>query len=106
MRNLYTVTAAAWKPDGSQLAVGSLCGGVDLFEACARKQMFQDRFEFTYVSGKQACAAAAGPRPIWHYGAALQASAETQASQLPHQPAPAAAATMQKSSVPRRRGRR
>lgn len=33
IKNLYTVTALNWKRDGSKMAVGSLCGGVLLFES-------------------------------------------------------------------------
>ena len=32
IENLYTVTALAWKHDGSRLAVGSMCGAVDLYD--------------------------------------------------------------------------
>ena len=48
--NLYTVTALAWKCDGSRLTVGSLCGAVDLYDACIRRVRYKGRFEFTYVS--------------------------------------------------------
>lgn len=33
INNLYTVTALAWKRDGSRVAVGALCGSVELFES-------------------------------------------------------------------------
>jgi intraflagellar transport protein 172 len=48
--NMYTVTAAAWKCDGSRLTLGSLCGAVDLYDACIRRVRYKGRFEFTYVS--------------------------------------------------------
>ena len=48
--NLYTVTALAWKCDGSRLTVGSLCGAVDMYDACIRRVRYKGRFEFTYVS--------------------------------------------------------
>lgn len=51
--NLYSVSAFSWKPDGSRLAVGSLCGGVDLFDACIRRHRYKGKFEFTYVSNSQ-----------------------------------------------------
>lgn len=51
--NLYTVTAFGWKPDGSRLSVGSLCGAVDVFDACIRRHMYKGKFEFTYVSNSQ-----------------------------------------------------
>ena len=50
IENLYTVTALAWKCDGSRLTVGSLCGAVDLYDACIRRVRYKGRFEFTYVS--------------------------------------------------------
>ena len=53
VENLYSVTAVAWKADGSCLAVGNLCGGVDLFDACLRRHRYKGAFEFTYVSKSQ-----------------------------------------------------
>ena len=35
--NLYSVTALTWRADGSRLIVGSLCGGVDMFDVCIRR---------------------------------------------------------------------
>jgi len=34
--NFYTITALAWRRDGSKLAVGGLCGGVEQFETILR----------------------------------------------------------------------
>jgi intraflagellar transport protein 172 len=34
IENLFTVTAIGWKADGSRLAIGALCGVVDLYDAC------------------------------------------------------------------------
>ncbi|KAL3897688.1 MAG: hypothetical protein SGPRY_013001 [Prymnesium sp.] len=48
--NLYTITALAWKCDGSRLTVGSLCGAVDMYDACIRRVRYKSKFEFTYVS--------------------------------------------------------
>ncbi len=53
IENLYSVTAMEWKADGSKLAVGSLCGGVELFDACLRRHTYKGAFEFTYVSKSQ-----------------------------------------------------
>lgn len=33
INHLYTVTALAWKRDGSRVAVGALCGSIELFES-------------------------------------------------------------------------
>ena len=35
--NLLTVTAVAWKPDGSKLLTASLTGAIDIYDACLRK---------------------------------------------------------------------
>lgn len=51
--NLYSVSALAWKADGSRLAVGSVCGALDLFDACVRRYRYKGKFEFTYVSLSQ-----------------------------------------------------
>ena len=53
IENLFTVTALSWKHDGSRLAVGSLCGVVDLYDACLRRYRYRGKFEFTYVSLSQ-----------------------------------------------------
>lgn len=50
VENLYTVTALGWNADGSRLAVGSLCGGVELYDACVKREVYRGKFEFTYVS--------------------------------------------------------
>jgi len=50
IENYYSVTAACWKPDGSKLCVGSICGSVDIFEICLKKARYKGKFEFTYVS--------------------------------------------------------
>ena len=51
--NLYTATSLAWRADGSRVALGSLCGGVDVFDAALRRVRYQGKFEFTYVSLSQ-----------------------------------------------------
>ncbi|CAG9326113.1 unnamed protein product [Blepharisma stoltei] len=53
IENLYSVTALCWKPDGSKVVLGSLCGSVDVFEICLRKARYKGKFEFTYVSISQ-----------------------------------------------------
>ena len=53
IENLYSVTALCWKPDGSKLVLGSLCGSVDVFEVCLRKARYKGKFEFVYVSISQ-----------------------------------------------------
>ncbi|XP_073709088.1 intraflagellar transport protein 172 homolog [Garra rufa] len=51
--NLYTVTALSWKKDGSRLSVGTLCGGVELFDCCLRRSIYKNKFEMTYVGLSQ-----------------------------------------------------
>ncbi|XP_034555797.1 intraflagellar transport protein 172 homolog [Notolabrus celidotus] len=51
--NLYTITALAWKKDGSRLCAGTLCGGVELFDCCLRRSIYKNKFEITYVGLSQ-----------------------------------------------------
>ncbi|CAH1372030.1 unnamed protein product [Tenebrio molitor] len=51
--NLYTVTALAWKRDGSRMTCGGLCGVVMLFESVLKRTVWKDKFEITYVGPSQ-----------------------------------------------------
>eukprot|EP01065_Artemidia_motanka_P041067 TRINITY_DN5263_c0_g4_i1.p1 TRINITY_DN5263_c0_g4~~TRINITY_DN5263_c0_g4_i1.p1 ORF type:complete len:1760 (+),score=631.40 TRINITY_DN5263_c0_g4_i1:78-5357(+) len=51
--NLYSITSMAWKHDGSRLVVCSLCGAVDMYDACIKRYRYKGKFEFTYVSHSQ-----------------------------------------------------
>eukprot|EP00397_Hematodinium_sp_SG-2012_P000872 GEMP01000873.1.p1 GENE.GEMP01000873.1~~GEMP01000873.1.p1 ORF type:complete len:1750 (+),score=429.25 GEMP01000873.1:263-5512(+) len=51
--NMYTITAMCWRPDGSRLVIGSLCGSVDMFDACLRRARYKGQFEFTYIALSQ-----------------------------------------------------
>uniref|UniRef100_A0A4W5KBN0 Intraflagellar transport protein 172 homolog n=1 Tax=Hucho hucho TaxID=62062 RepID=A0A4W5KBN0_9TELE len=51
--NLYTITALAWKKDGSRLCAGTLCGGVEQFDCCLRRSIYKNKFEMTYVGLSQ-----------------------------------------------------
>ncbi|KAL4649200.1 hypothetical protein GN956_G7681 [Arapaima gigas] len=51
--HLYTVTALAWKRDGSRLCAGTLCGGVEQFDCCLRRSIYKNKFEMTYVGLSQ-----------------------------------------------------
>lgn len=53
VENMYSVTALDWKSDGDKLAVGTLCGIVDLYDACVKRAMYKGGFELTYVSHSQ-----------------------------------------------------
>ncbi|RLV86206.1 hypothetical protein DV515_00015928 [Chloebia gouldiae] len=51
--HLYTITALAWKRDGSRICAGTLCGGVEQFDCCLRKTIYKNKFEITYVGPSQ-----------------------------------------------------
>nr|XP_025046158.1 intraflagellar transport protein 172 homolog [Pelodiscus sinensis] len=51
--HLYTITALAWKRDGSRLCAGTLCGGVEQFDCCLRRRIYKNKFEMTYVGPSQ-----------------------------------------------------
>ncbi|KAI9219008.1 hypothetical protein BC828DRAFT_407082 [Blastocladiella britannica] len=51
--NFLTVTAAAWKPDGSKVVLGSVTGAVEMFDCCLKRLRYKGTFEFTYVSPSQ-----------------------------------------------------
>uniref|UniRef100_A0A672S8A0 Intraflagellar transport protein 172 homolog n=1 Tax=Sinocyclocheilus grahami TaxID=75366 RepID=A0A672S8A0_SINGR len=51
--NLYTITVLSWKKDGSRLSVGTLCGGVELFDCCLWRSIYKNKFEMTYVGLSQ-----------------------------------------------------
>ena len=50
---LYSITAMAWKKDGSRIAIGSLCGGVELLESVLKRSVWKGKFELTYVGPSQ-----------------------------------------------------
>ncbi len=56
---MYSVSSIAWKFDGSRLALGTVTGAVDLYDACIRRYRYKGKFEFTYVSLSQAIRARA-----------------------------------------------
>ena len=49
----YSISALAWKCDGSRIITGTLTGAVDVFDACLRRYRLRGAFEFTYVSHNQ-----------------------------------------------------
>lgn len=51
--NLYTVTSLAWRADGSRLLMGTLCGSVEMFDACIKRARYKGTYEFTYISLSQ-----------------------------------------------------
>ena len=50
---LYSITALGWKKDGSRVAAGSLCGGVEMFESVLKRAVWKNKFEMTYVGPSQ-----------------------------------------------------
>ncbi|KAJ3234644.1 hypothetical protein HDU78_005723 [Chytriomyces hyalinus] len=74
--NFYTVTSLAWKPDGSRLIAGNMCGAVEMFDCCLRRSRYKGKFEFTYVSPSQVIVKrlSTGSRIVLksHYGYEIQ----------------------------------
>ena len=50
IENFYTITALAWKSDGSSLITGNLCGSIDIFESCIRKSLYENVIEISVIS--------------------------------------------------------
>lgn len=53
IENYYSITALCWKPNFACLIIGSLCGSLDIFDACLKKQLYGDKYEITYISLSQ-----------------------------------------------------
>ena len=53
VENMYSVTGLSWKSDGDKLAVGTVCGVVDLYDICVKRALYKGGFELTYVSHSQ-----------------------------------------------------
>jgi intraflagellar transport protein 172 len=53
VENMYSVTAVDWKSDGGRVALGTLCGIVDMYDVCVKRSSYKDGFEMTYVSHSQ-----------------------------------------------------
>ncbi|XP_033332650.1 intraflagellar transport protein Oseg2 [Megalopta genalis] len=51
--NFYTVTAIAWRRDGSRLVAGSLCGAVEQFETVLKRTVIRGSHEVAYVGPNQ-----------------------------------------------------
>ena len=50
---LFSITSLSWKKDGSRVAAGSLCGGVELFESVLKRAVWKNKFEMTFVGPSQ-----------------------------------------------------
>ncbi|PRP88103.1 intraflagellar transport protein [Planoprotostelium fungivorum] len=53
IQNMYTLTSLSWKRDGSKLVVGTLTGGLEMYDACLRRFKYKGKFEMVYVSPSQ-----------------------------------------------------
>ncbi|KAL7308007.1 hypothetical protein TKK_0000095 [Trichogramma kaykai] len=51
--NFYTVTAIAWRRDGSRLVIGGLTGAVEHFETILRRSVVRGSHEVAYVGPSQ-----------------------------------------------------
>ena len=50
IQNYFSFTALCWKQDFGILLTGSLCGSLDMFESCLKKNIINDKYEITYIS--------------------------------------------------------
>lgn len=53
IKNFYSVSGLSWRHDGSRLAVGSVCGGIIIFESVLKRTVWHDKFELTFVAPSQ-----------------------------------------------------
>ena len=53
IENYFSFTALCWKQDFGVLLTGSLCGSLDMFESCLKKNIINDKYEITYISLQQ-----------------------------------------------------
>lgn len=51
--NLYTISTLCWRADGSRLLMGTLCGSVEMFDACIKRVRYKGLYEYTYISLSQ-----------------------------------------------------
>jgi len=53
LKNFYTASALAWKPDGTTIVAGNLTGGVIVIDCCLKRALLKNIFETIYVSPSQ-----------------------------------------------------
>ncbi|CAD5234656.1 unnamed protein product [Bursaphelenchus xylophilus] len=53
VQNMYSVSALAWRPDGSSVICGTMMGGAISVDCCLRRALLKNRFVTTYVSPSQ-----------------------------------------------------
>ncbi|VDK73481.1 unnamed protein product [Litomosoides sigmodontis] len=53
IRYLYTISALTWSPDGSTIALGTLCGAVITVDCCLKHSILKGRFQMKYISSSQ-----------------------------------------------------
>ncbi|CAG0880914.1 unnamed protein product [Cyprideis torosa] len=51
--HLYTITALAWKRDGSRVVAGTLCGGVEMFDTVLKRSVWNNKWEMRFVGPSQ-----------------------------------------------------
>lgn len=51
--NYYSISAAAWKPNGSQFVTANVCGAVDVFTVSVKKLRLNRHFEVDYISNSK-----------------------------------------------------
>ncbi|KHJ47184.1 WD domain, G-beta repeat protein [Trichuris suis] len=53
VKNMYTITAMSWKSDSSKIAIGGLCGAVELFDCCLKQLSIGRGFDVSYTGYNQ-----------------------------------------------------
>ena len=53
VENMYSVTCIDWKHDGGKIALGTVCGVVDIFDVSMKRKLLKGKFEITHVSASQ-----------------------------------------------------
>ncbi|CAD5229200.1 unnamed protein product [Bursaphelenchus okinawaensis] len=53
VQNMYSVSALAWRPDGSSIVCGTMLGGAFTIDCCLRRTFLKNRYVTTYVSPSQ-----------------------------------------------------
>ena len=54
IKNLYSVTALHWQPNGSKICLGSLVGSVELLDIASKKEIISSgKYEVSYVGNSQ-----------------------------------------------------
>ncbi|EPZ35542.1 WD40 repeat-like protein [Rozella allomycis CSF55] len=53
VENFYGPSSMAFKPDGSKLYIGNICGELSVFECCLKKVLYKNSFEMAFTMPSQ-----------------------------------------------------